>query len=152
MSQNCCTFVEYVIKKILRLIANICIKCILILKCDLYESRLIVQKLVHTIGINPCLNFLSASCAVLCSLTIRAKLAGVNPRTTKLFLSTFAPKGGCINPPGFWSSRPNFLVKFFMGIVSGSRNRMVIVRIFYLYFVTLKLKVIDFVHGYGATP
>ena len=30
-----------------------------------------------------------------------------------------------------------------MGIVSGSRNPKVIVRIFYLYHVTLKLKVID---------
>ena len=30
-----------------------------------------------------------------------------------------------------------------MGIVSGSRNPKVIVRIFYLYYVTLKLKVID---------
>ena len=30
-----------------------------------------------------------------------------------------------------------------MGIVSGSRNPKVIVRIFYLYHVTLKFKVID---------
>ena len=30
-----------------------------------------------------------------------------------------------------------------MGIVSGSRNPKVIVGIFYLYYVTLKLKVID---------
>ena len=29
---------------------------------------------------------------------------------------------------------------------------MVIVKIFYLYHVTLKLKVIDLVHGCGATP
>ena len=29
---------------------------------------------------------------------------------------------------------------------------MVIVRIFYLYHATLKLKVIDLVHGYAATP
>ena len=55
-----------------------------------------------------------------------------------------------MQPPGFWSSRPN--VKFLMGIVSGSRNPMVIVKIFYLYHVILKLKVIDLVHGCGATP
>ena len=68
----------------------------------------------------------------------------LNPRTAKLFQLTFAAKGGvCCNPPGFWSSRPNLFVKFFMGIVSGSRNPKVIVRIFYLYHVTLKLKVID---------
>ena len=71
----------------------------------------------------------------------------INPRTAKLFQLTFAAKGGGEGllqpPPGFWSSRPNFFVKFFMGIVSGSRNPMVIVRIFYLYHVTLKLKVID---------
>ena len=30
--------------------------------------------------------------------------------------------GGLLHPPGFWSSRRNFFVKFFMGIVSGSRN------------------------------
>ena len=51
-----------------------------------------------------------------------------------------------------------------MGIVSGSRNPMVIVKIFYLYHVTLKLKVIDLVHmamkpfhdlhfqGHGVAP
>ena len=69
-----------------------------------------------------------------------------NPRTVKLFQLTFAAKGegGCCDPPpGFWSSRPNFFVKFLMGRVSGSRNAKVIVRIFYLYHVTLKLKVID---------
>ena len=72
-------------------------------------------------------------------------MQSLNPRTAKLFQLTFAAKGGggCCNPPGFWSSRPNFFVKFFMGIVSGSRNPKVIVRIFYLYHVTLKLKVID---------
>ena len=68
----------------------------------------------------------------------------INPRTAKPFQLTFATKGGgCCNPPGFWSSRPNFFVKFFKGIVSGSKNPKVIVRIFYLYHVTLKLKVID---------
>ena len=67
-----------------------------------------------------------------------------NPRTAELFQLTFAAKEGCCNPPlGFWSSRPNFIVKFFMGIVSGSRNPKVIVRIFYLYHVTLNIKVID---------
>ena len=56
-----------------------------------------------------------------------------------------------MQPPGFWSSRPNFSVKLFMCIFSGSRNPMVIVKIFYLYHVTLKHKVIDLVHGYRAT-
>ena len=37
-------------------------------------------------------------------------------------------------------------------MVSGSRNPVVIVKIVYLYFVTVKLKVIALVHGYGATP
>ena len=73
--------------------------------------------------------------------------------TTKLFQLTCAAKGGCCNPSGFWSSRPNFFVKYFMSIASGSRNPMVIVRIFYLvYHATLKLKVIDLVYGYAATP
>ena len=45
----------------------------------------------------------------------------LNPRTTKLFRTTFATKGGCCNPHGFWSSRPNFLVKLFVGMFSGSR-------------------------------
>ena len=67
-------------------------------------------------------------------------ISPLNPRTAKLFQLTFAAKGGCCNPPGFWSNRPHFFVKFFMGIVSGSRNPMVIVRIFYLYHVTLKLE------------
>ena len=69
----------------------------------------------------------------------------INPRTAKLFQLTFAAKGeGLLQPPpGFWSSRPNFFVKFFMGIGSGSRNPRVIVRIFYLHHVILKLKVID---------
>ena len=82
--------------------------------------------------------------SVLASL-IRRVENGVNPRTTKLFQLTFAAKGGVVAtlPPGFWSSRPNFFVKFFMGIVSGSRNPKVVVRFFYLYHVTLKLKVID---------
>ena len=64
---------------------------------------------------------------------------------TRVQLSYFKPRGGVATPPpsGFWSSRPNFFVKFFMGIVSGSRNPKVIVGIFYLYHVTLKLKVID---------
>ena len=87
-----------------------------------------------------------------------------NPRTTKLFQLTFAAKRGVVaTPPGIWSSRPNFFVKFFMGIVSGSRNPKVIVKIFYLYHVTLKLKVIDlerdrvYVHdlhfqGHGVAP
>ena len=67
----------------------------------------------------------------------------VTPTTTKLFQITFAAKGGCCNPSGFWFSRPNFFVKYFVSIASGSRNAMVIVRIFYLYHTTLKLKVID---------
>ena len=68
-----------------------------------------------------------------------------------------------MHPPGFWSFRPNFFVKFFMSIVPGSRNSMVIVNIFYLYHVTLKLKVINLVHavkplhdlhfqGHGVAP
>ena len=77
----------------------------------------------------------------------------LNPRTAKLFQLTFAAKGGFATPPpGIWSSRPNFFVTFFMGIVSGSRNPKVIVRIFYLYHVTLKLKVIYLVHGCEVTP
>ena len=69
----------------------------------------------------------------------------LNPRTAKLFQLTFAAKGGVLQPPppGFWSSRPNFFLKFFTGIVSGSRNPKVIVRTFYLYHVTLKHMVID---------
>ena len=57
-----------------------------------------------------------------------------------------------MQPPWILVFPTEFFVKFFMGIVSGSRNSMVIVKIFYLYHVTLKLKVIDLVHGYGAIP
>ena len=57
-----------------------------------------------------------------------------------------------LHPPGFWSSWPNIFVKWFMGMFSGSRNLMMIVTIFYLHRMTLKLKVIDLVHGCGATP
>ena len=57
-----------------------------------------------------------------------------------------------MQPPWILVFPTEFFVKFSMGIVSGSRNPMVIVKIFYLYHVTLKLKVIDLVHGYGATP
>ena len=67
----------------------------------------------------------------------------LNPRTAKLFQLTFTAKGGLLQPPLDVGLRPNFFVKFFMGIVSGLRNPKVIVRIFYLYHVTLKHKVID---------
>ena len=76
----------------------------------------------------------------------------VTPSATKLFQLTFAAKGGCCNPSGFWSPRPNFFVKFLMSVASVLRNPMVIVRIFYLYHATFKLKVIDLVYGYAATP
>ena len=75
----------------------------------------------------------------------------LSPRTTKLFRLTFATKKGLFQPPWILVFRPNFFVKFFTGIVSGSRNPMVIVKSFYLYHMTLKLKVIDLVHGCGAT-
>ena len=38
-----------------------------------------------------------------------------------------------------------------MGMYSGSRNAMVIVIMFYLYRVTLNLKIIAVVYGCGAT-
>ena len=50
--------------------------------------------------------------------------------------------------PWMLSSRPNLFVKLFVGMVSGSRNLMVIVKMFYLYCVTLKLKIIVLVHGH----
>ena len=64
-----------------------------------------------------------------------------NPPTTELFRPTFTAKG-VLQPPGFVTFRSNYFVKLFMGMFLGSRNPMVIVKIFYLYRVTLKLRVI----------
>ena len=72
-------------------------------------------------------------------------------------------QGDCCNPSGFLTSRPNLFVKLFVGMFSGSRCPIVIVKMFYLCRVTLKLKVIcvhsevDNVHdlhiqGHGVTP
>ena len=59
-------------------------------------------------------------------MTTLTKPQYFNPSTSKLFRPNFAPKGVCFTP-GFWTSRPNFFVKLFMGMFSGSRNPMVIV-------------------------
>ena len=67
------------------------------------------------------------------------------------FDSTFATRG-VVATPWILVFPTDFFVNFFMGIASGSRNPMVIVKIFYLYHVTLKLKVIDLVHGCRVTP
>ena len=74
-------------------------------------------------------------------------------RITRIQISTnVCSQGGCFKPPWILVFSTEFLVKLFMGMFSGSRNPMVIVKIFYPYRVTLKLKVIAFVHGCGATP
>ena len=65
-----------------------------------------------------------------------------NPQMPKVFRQPKTPKGGggC-NPPGFLPSRPNFLKIFLMGMFLGSRNPTVIMKKFYLYCMTLKIKV-----------
>ena len=63
------------------------------------------------------------------------------PQMPKVFRQPKTPKGGGCNPPGFLPSRPNFLKIFLMGMFSGSRNPTVIMKKFYLYCMTLKIKV-----------
>ena len=65
----------------------------------------------------------------------------INPRTPKVFRQPKTPKGGGYHPPGFLPSRPNFLEILLMGMFSGSRNPTVIMKKFYLYCLTLKIKV-----------
>ena len=82
----------------------------------------------------------------------------INPNTIKLFWSMFTAKGvasrgvdatpldfGLLGRIFWW----NYSLVCFRG--QASRNPMVIVKIFCLYHVTLKHKVIDLVHDYGAT-
>ena len=59
----------------------------------------------------------------------------------KIHLRTPKGGGGGYHPPGFLPSRPNFLKIFLMGMFSGSRNPTVIMKKFYLYCMTLKIKV-----------
>ena len=65
------------------------------------------------------------------------------PQMPKVKIHLRTPKGGWVPPPppGFWSSRPNFSKIFLMGMFSGSRNPTVIMKKFYLYCMTLKIKV-----------
>ena len=67
----------------------------------------------------------------------------INPQTPKVFRQPKTAQGGgwCNPPPGFLPSRPNFLKIFLMGMFSGSRNPTVIMKKFYLYCMTLKIKV-----------
>ena len=65
----------------------------------------------------------------------------INPQMPKVFRQPKTPKGGWMQPPGFLPSRPNFLKIFLMGMFSGSRNPTVIMKKFYLYCMTLKIKV-----------
>ena len=64
-----------------------------------------------------------------------------NPQTPKVFRQPKTPKGGGCNPPGFSPSRLIFLKIFLMGMFSGSRNPTMIMKKFYLYCMTLKIKV-----------
>ena len=64
-----------------------------------------------------------------------------NPRMPKVFRQPKTPKGGGYHPPGFLPSHPNFLKIFLMGMFSGSRNPTVIIKKFYLYCMTWKIKV-----------
>ena len=65
-----------------------------------------------------------------------------NPRMPKVKIHLRTPKGGWVPPsPGISPSRPNFLKIFLMGMFSGSRNPTVIMKKFYLYCMTLKIKV-----------
>ena len=68
----------------------------------------------------------------------------LNPQMPKVKIHLRTPKGGGLMqppPPGFLPSRPNFLKIFLMGMFSGSRNPTVIMKKFYLYCMTLKIKV-----------
>ena len=82
-------------------------------------------------------------------LYVDKELTRVRP---SYFDQRLQPRGGCITPPWILVFPTEWFCEILMGIVSGSKNPMVIVKIFYIYHVTLKLKVIDLVHGYGATP
>ena len=64
-----------------------------------------------------------------------------NPQMPKVKIHLRTPKGCGYHPPGFWSSRPNFSKIFLMGMFSGSRNPTMIMKKFYLYCMTLKIKV-----------
>ena len=67
----------------------------------------------------------------------------INPQMPKVKIHLRTPKGGWLPPPppGFLPSRPNFSKIFLMGMFSGSRNPTVIMKKFYLYCMTLKIKV-----------
>ena len=68
----------------------------------------------------------------------------LNPQMPKVFRQPKTPRGGgggYHHPPGFLPSRPNFLKIFLMGMFSRSRNPTVIMKKFYLYCMTLKIKV-----------
>ena len=65
----------------------------------------------------------------------------INPRTPKVKIPLRIPKGGVPPPPVFWSSRGNFSKISRMGMFSGSRNPMVIMKKFYLHCLILKFKV-----------
>ena len=67
--------------------------------------------------------------------------SGLTRRCPRYFANWKRPRGGWYNPPGFLPSRPNFLKIFLMGMFSGSRNPTVIMKKFYLYCMTLKIKV-----------
>ena len=75
----------------------------------------------------------------------------INPPTTKLFRPTFTAKRGW-QPPWIFDFPTAFLCEIIHGYVLGVKESNVIVKIFYLYRVTLKLKIIALVHGSGATP
>ena len=65
--------------------------------------------------------------------------SGIILRHPRYFANRKRPRGH--HPPGFLPSRPNFLKIFFIGMFSGSRNPTVIMKKFYLYCMTLKIKV-----------
>ena len=84
-------------------------------------------------------------------MSIQARNIGKSLQNGNIFQSSYNyaisinfcnQRGGLLQPPGFLTSRPNFCVKLFMGMFSGSRKPKVIVKIFYLYRVTLKVEVI----------
>ena len=87
-------------------------------------------------------------------VTVRAKIGkyglasfveSLTRRCPRYFANRKRPGGGGgYHPPGFLPSRPNFSKIFLMGTFSGSRNTTVILKKFYLYCMTLKIK--------GQTP
>ena len=65
----------------------------------------------------------------------------LNPQMPKVKNPPSDAQGGGYHPPGFLPSRPNFSKIFLMGMFLGSRNSTVIMKKFYLYCMTLKIKV-----------